>query len=48
MTQRERDELLIENNQMLKYIISYLKHKHNDYEDFMINVAANIVGNQFI
>lgn len=48
LTQEERDKLLIENNRMLKYIIAYLKHKHNDTEDFLINVLANVVGNQFI
>ena len=44
----QNNRLLKKNNEMLQYIIKYLKHKHNDYEDFMINVAANVVGNQFI
>lgn len=45
LTQGERDRLLLENNQMLKYIIAYLKHKHNDFEDFLINLTANVFGN---
>ena len=48
MTQEERDKLLYENNQMLKYIIAYLRHKNNDFEDFLINLTANVFGNQFI
>ena len=30
---------------MLKYIIAYLKHKNNDFEDFLINLTANVFGN---
>lgn len=47
MTQEERDYLLKQNNEMLKYIISYLRHKNNDFEDFLINLTANVFGNQF-
>lgn len=47
MIQEERDRLLLENNEMLQYIIAYLRHKNNDFEDFLINLTANVFGNQF-
>ena len=49
MTEEEHN-LLIENNQMLRYICSYLYYQQyhsssNDIKDFMMNVIANIVAN---
>ena len=49
MTEEEHN-LLIENNQMLRYICSYLYYQQyhsfsNNIKDFMMNVIANIVAN---
>ena len=50
--QAERsDELLAltrENNQMLRWIMSYLMHEaqHDDTQDFVQNVVANLVSNR--
>ena len=46
----EEHNLLVENNQMLRYICSYLYSQQyhsssNDIKDFMMNVIANIVDN---
>ena len=49
--QAERNELLEltrENNQMLRWIMSYLMHEaqHDDTQDFVQNVVANLVSNR--
>ena len=49
MTEEEHN-LLVENNQMLRYICSYLYSQQyysssNNIKDFMMNVIANIVAN---
>lgn len=41
---RENNQLLNENNQMLKYIISRMHT--DDGEDFMRNVLANLLSNK--
>lgn len=46
MTQEERD-LLIENNKMLKTIISYLQIKENDQSRDMKDFIMNVIANQF-
>lgn len=50
MTEEEHN-LLIENNQMLRYICFYLYSQQyhsssNDMKDFMMNVIANVVANR--
>ena len=41
-------ELTRENNQMLRWIMSYLMHEdqHDDTQDFVQNVVANLVSNR--
>lgn len=41
-------ELTRENNQMLRWIMSYLMHEaqHDDTQDFVQNVIANLVSNR--
>ena len=46
----EEHNLLVENNQMLRYICSYFYSQQyhsssNDMKDFIMNVIANIVAN---
>lgn len=47
----EELQLLKENNEMLKYICSYINYKEgnrssNQLENFIINLAADTVGNR--
>lgn len=49
MTEEEY-RLLVENNQMLKFICNYIYSQYynsssNDIKDFMMNVIANVVAN---
>lgn len=47
---KELLDLLRENNQMLKEILSYLRHEaqHDDTQDFFSNVIANIVADKMM
>ena len=49
MTEEEHN-LLVENNKMLRYIMSYLYRQQynsssNDMKDFTMNVIANMIAN---
>lgn len=47
----EQDRLLRENNQMLKYICSYINYRMQNgsnelFENFIVNLAADRLGNK--
>lgn len=47
MTKEEHD-ILVENNRMLRQILAFIyKHEshNNDFQDFTMNVVANLVSN---
>lgn len=48
MTQEEHN-LLVENNQMLKQILAYIKTRAdpNDINNFAMNIIANLISNNF-
>lgn len=45
MTQEEHN-ILIENNRLLKQILSCINNPNQDIKEFAINVIANLVSNQ--
>lgn len=40
---KENNELLRQNNKMLRYILTIVSNEHSS--DFMNNIVANIIGN---